>query len=92
MDMNLSELWAMVKDRGAGCAAVHGVAKNRTLPSKSTAAITMALLVLVMTIADCHGTGWRVIQQMLIYYNECIVRIRVCWKSNLPPFWPSFWF
>ena len=30
MDMGLSKLWEMVKHRGAGCAAVHGVAKSRT--------------------------------------------------------------
>ena len=30
MDMSLSELQEMVKDRDAWCAAVHGVAKNRT--------------------------------------------------------------
>ena len=30
MDMNLSKLQEMVKDRGAWCAAVHGVAKIRT--------------------------------------------------------------
>ena len=29
MDMNLSELWEIVKDRGAWCAAVHGVARNQ---------------------------------------------------------------
>ena len=86
-DMNLSELWVTVKDRGAWCAAVHGVSKNSTLLSKCTAMMTMALLLLVMTVADCHGTGWRVIQQMLIYYNECIVRLRVYWKLNLLPFW-----
>ena len=30
IDMNLSKLWEIVKDRGAWCAAVHGVTKNQT--------------------------------------------------------------
>ena len=30
MDMSLSKLWQIVKDREAWCAAVHEVSKNQT--------------------------------------------------------------
>ena len=30
MNMNLGKLWEMVRDREAGCAAIHGVEKSWT--------------------------------------------------------------
>ena len=47
MDMKLSKLWEIVKDREAWCATVHGVTKGQTRLSDQTTTTKMLL-----------GEGW----------------------------------
>ena len=47
MDMSLSKLWGMVKDREAWCAAVHGATKNWTQLSDRRTTTNIAVLLLI---------------------------------------------
>ena len=51
MDMSLSNLWELATDREAWCAAVHGVAKSRTVLSNWTELMSECWFLLVSVVA-----------------------------------------
>ena len=49
--------------------------------------VTSNCLIFDTQAQNCHGTVECVTQLMLMYYNKCIMKLKVHWKSNTPPSW-----
>ena len=53
VDMNLSKLWEIVKDRGAWHATVHGVAKGQTLATATTTIHHFSIIIMQIFVCVC---------------------------------------
>ena len=77
MDMNLSKLQKIVKDREARHAVVHGVTKSRTWLSDWT---TTTLLVLIL---NSHQTGWCIIVLVINDKHNIFWHFKLFWIISI---------
>ena len=77
MDMNLSKLQKIVKDREARHAVVHGVTKSRTWLSDWT---TTTLLVLIL---NSHQTGWCIIVLVISDKHNIFWHFKLFWIISI---------
>ena len=78
MDMSLSKVQEMMKDRKARCAVVHGVAKSRTLLSNWRTMIHGFQWYIVCDLHRVMCTSlvrWRLITQILIEEHKCYLKL-----------------
>ena len=86
MDMNLSKLQEIAKDRGVWHAAVHGVAKSRTqLSDWTTTGSNTSLLIKVGTIINNTVLPMRNVCLFLWHKNSCFGIQPTLGKLFLPP-------
>ena len=87
MDITLSKLWEMVKDREAWHVAVHGAAKSRTLYWTATKTYILSHLhhrcVSCSALCWCQARGFTDIQ---IFMWENNVFFAECWPADSSPY------
>ena len=77
IDMSLSKLWEIVKDRGAWCAAVYGVAKSWTQQLNKTSGISIGEL------KKYNNKSWKVHSATKIYVLKYYVERQMERKIQL---------
>ena len=77
MDMSLSKLWELVKDREAWCAAVRGVAKSQTRLSNNNSIVMNPLS------QSTHKIKWLISVFQIEWSGYISVKLCNFWNSSL---------